>query len=220
MTTIWQTYSPVPVPLVSSEPVRVSPPAALPLSLAELRAQCRLTDDDGTDEDALLMAYLRAAVEYTEQYTGLALITQTWQQTFSAFPSQLYHPKYLTLTRRPVRSVESVVYRDTAGVEQTLDSSIYNLRGIGREYTVSTLELALSQSWPATAVDPEAVTVTYVAGFGDDHNAVPEMIRHALMLLTAYWFNQRESALIDPQIVEVPFGTTALLDPWRPFAVA
>ena len=54
--------------------------------------------------------------------------------------------------------------------------------------------------------------MTYRAGFGDTHNDVPEMIRHALMMLGCLLYNQRETALIDPQIVEVPFGTHALLD--------
>jgi uncharacterized phiE125 gp8 family phage protein len=83
--------------IVASDPIRVSPPAALPLALAELRAQCRLTDDDGTDENALLMSYLRAATEYVEQYTGLALITQDFEQRFSSFPTEL------VLWRRPVQ---------------------------------------------------------------------------------------------------------------------
>ena len=82
------------------------------------------------------------------------------------------------------------------------------------------VRLGPGQTWPGVLVDHEAITVTYVAGFGDDHNAVPEQIRHALLMLVAYLFNQRESALIDPIIVEVPFGTNVLLEPWRLPALA
>jgi uncharacterized phiE125 gp8 family phage protein len=200
--------------IVASDPIRVSPPAALPLALAELRAQCRLTDDDGTDENALLMSYLRAATEYVEQYTGLALITQDFEQRFSSFPTEL------VLGRRPVQEVLSVTYLDATDIDVAIASTVYRVAGIGSDRSSAIVRLGYSQSWPTIYGDAEAVRVTYRAGFGDDHNSVPELIRHALMLLCAYWYEQRSTALIDPMIVEVPFGTHALLQEWRPFGVA
>jgi uncharacterized phiE125 gp8 family phage protein len=201
--------------IVAGDVVPVVPPAALPLSLNELRAQCRLTDDDGSDQDALLMSYLRAAVDYAERYTSLGLITQTVDQTFSAFPTSRYQPARLKLRRRPLQSVEAVYYRDLDGAEVELASTVYNIRGVGSEWNYGSLGLALPQAWPSVAIDDEAVRVRYVVGFGDDHNSVPAAIRQALMMLSAYLFNQREAALIDPVILEVPFGVHALLDPWR-----
>ena len=109
--------------IIASDPVRVSPPAALPLSLAELRAQCRLTDDDGTDENALLMSYLRAATEYVEQYTGLALITQDFEQRFSSFPSEL------VLRPPPGPRGAEVTYRDTTDIDVAIASTVYRVLG-------------------------------------------------------------------------------------------
>jgi uncharacterized phiE125 gp8 family phage protein len=191
----------------------VSPPAALPLSLAEVRAQCRLTDDDGTDEDALLMSYVRAATEEAEDYTGLALITQDFEQRFSAFPSEM------VLGRRPVQEVLSVAHRDVTDTYLALDP-IYRVAGLNSHRSGAIIRLGYGQFWPTIYGDAEAVRVLYRAGFGDTHNDVPEKIRHAIMMLVAYWFNQRESALIDPVIVEVPFGFHRLLEDWRPFGVA
>jgi uncharacterized phiE125 gp8 family phage protein len=222
--------------VIYGDPIRTVAPAVLPLSLAEVRAQCRLTDDDGTDEDALLIAYLRSATEYAERHTGLSLISSTWKQTFQAWPHHTVSPwrSYtytsawwsttaaldLPLRRRPLQSVSSIVYLDGDGLEQTLDPSVYRVLGVGEDKRDGSIRLGYSQMWPVLQQDPEAVTVTYKAGFGDDHNAVPEQIRLAIMLLVAYWFNQRETALIDPEIVEVPLGTHALLREWRPLAVA
>ena len=204
-------------PLDYGDPIRTVAPAALPLSLAEIRAQCRLTDDDGTDEDALLVGYLRSAVEYVERYTGLSLITSTWRQTFSAFAIL---PEYMPLRRRPLQAVISVDYLDGDGGPQSLADTVYRVHGVGEDKRNGSIRLGYGQTWPAVRIDSEAVTVTYRSGFGDDHNSVPEQIRHAVMMLAAYWFNQRETALIDPVIVEVPIGTHALLREWRPLAVA
>jgi hypothetical protein len=48
--------------------------AKLPLSIQEAKALARL---DGDDDNALIAGYLRSAVEWCEQYLGLALITST-----------------------------------------------------------------------------------------------------------------------------------------------
>lgn len=211
--------------MIYGDPIRTVAPTALPLSLAEVRAQCSLTDDDGTDEDALLIGYLRAATEYAESYTGLSLITGTWKQTFQTWPVWPWqrtrtNPNHLHLLRRPLQSVSSVVYLDGAGVEQTLDPAVYRVLGVGEDKRDGAVRLGYGQSWPTVLDDPEAVIVTYLAGFGDDHNSIPERIRLAILLLVRYYFEQRSTALIDPEIVEVPLGTHALLREWRPLAVA
>ena len=59
--------------------------AELPLSLGELKAQLRL-EDDQVQEDALLMAMMRSAVESCERFTGRALMTQTWTLFRDAWP--------------------------------------------------------------------------------------------------------------------------------------
>jgi uncharacterized phiE125 gp8 family phage protein len=160
---------------------------------------------------------LRSAVEYAERYTGLSLITSTWTQKFSAFAAL---PEHMILRRRPLQAVVSVDYLDGDGVSQELATDVYRVLGVGEDKRNGSIRLGYSQTWPALRDDPEAVTVTYMAGFGDDHNAVPEQIRQAIMLLVGYLYNQRETALIDPVIVEVPFGTHVLLREWRPLAVA
>jgi uncharacterized phiE125 gp8 family phage protein len=211
--------------IIAGEPELVTPAAALPLSLTELRAQCRLTDDDGTDEDALLMGYLRAGIAWCEGETKLSLISQVWSQTFSGFPpptwyGHLYRSSPMILGRRPVQSIELIEYLDASGSLQTVDSAVYRISGRGSSTIEASLRAAANQAWPSVYTDVEAVTVTYTAGFGDTHNDVPEDIRHALMMLVSYWFNQREASLIDPVIVDVPFGTRVLLERWRPIGVA
>jgi uncharacterized phiE125 gp8 family phage protein len=130
------------------------------------------------------------------------------------FPSRL---GYIRLACPPVQAVSSITYvADGSGVDTTLDSSVYQVVGIGG--FISRIVLAHNQTWPIVQHQPEAITVRYTAGYGDDWNSVPEAIRGALAMLVAYWFNQREAALIDPVITEVPFGVKAILQPYKVYA--
>lgn len=198
----------------------ISPSVALPLSLAELRAHIRLSTDDPTDEDPLIMGYLRSAIAWIDGpdgWLGRCLITQTLETKVDRFPgsfSQSYTERQILLPCPPVQSVTTVHYVDDPnGNSVLLDDSIYQVVGVNNN--TAKLVLAYGEVWPITRPQPEAVTIQYVAGYGDDWNSVPESIRQALMMLVAYWYNQREAALIDPVVTEVPMGVKALLAPYK-----
>jgi uncharacterized phiE125 gp8 family phage protein len=207
------------------DPIRTVPPAALPVSLAELKAHLRV---DESHEDASIMGYCRAAVEHVERYTGMGLITQTWKQTYSAFPRaedrregasfDTPSSRVMRLWRRPVQAVPSIEYLDGAGVTQTLDPSVYEVAGANWSMTQPWIALASGKSWPATYVSPQAITVTYRVGFGDDHNAVPELIRHAILLVVGTWYGYREDVVMGAAVAEIPLASKALLRDWRPLA--
>lgn len=190
--------------------IRILAPAAMPVSLAELKAQTRILSED---EDALMAGYLRAAVEHVEQYTGLGLIEQTWTQAFATFSDPMI------LRRRPLLSVVSVAYLDAAGATQALDDAEYSVAGVGADKSPGTVRRASGGTWPTALDVEEAVTVTYQVGFGETHNDVPELIRHAILLTAATWFIYRED-LSSERVSEVPGASKALLRDWRPLAVA
>jgi uncharacterized phiE125 gp8 family phage protein len=189
--------------------LRVSPPGPLVVSLAELRAQCNLTDDDGTDQNALLAGYARTAMDWVEQQLGKALTTSVWQYSISTFPYG-YAP-CIRIPLEPLISVDEITYTDLAGVSQVLPTTRYALLAHGQ------LLPAYGLTWPATRC-PSDVVIRFTAGFGPDHNAIPEPIRQAVMMMAAYFFDQRSAALVDPEVLEVPFGVRDLLAPYRAWA--
>ena len=99
--------------------VVVTPPATHPVSVEELKARARITLPD---EDGLLMAYIKAAVDQVERDTGLALLTQTRDLYLDGVPMD-HTP--LRVPYPPLQSVTSVKYTDTAAVLQTLAASNY-----------------------------------------------------------------------------------------------
>jgi uncharacterized phiE125 gp8 family phage protein len=194
--------------------IRILPPAALPVSLAEFKAHLRYAE---ADEDAILVAYLRAATEAVENFCGLSLITSTWTESYSAFPTTAV--PFLKLSRRPVQDIISIDYLDSGGVSQVLSPMVYSLTGVGADRVAGTVRLAYAGVWPAAQATEEAVTVTYRAGFGDDHNAVPELIRYAILLMAATMFGFREDVTAS-NVSELPWHSRALLRDWRPVALA
>lgn len=196
------------------DPIRVTPPAVLPVSLAELKAQLRYYNND---EDGIMIQYIRAAVEHVEDWTGLGLITQTRSQTFSAFPVT---GTILKLGARPVQEIISVDYLDESAVSQVLNTSIYRVGGINQVRHSSWLSLATSQVWPTPYSSQDAITVLYRVGFGDDHNSVPERIRHAILMHATTLFEVRSEVAYGVSVNPLPYNIEVLLRDYRPLAVA
>jgi uncharacterized phiE125 gp8 family phage protein len=187
----------------------IVPPVHLPLGLAEMRAHLHLQDIEGSDIDAELMAFLRAAVAHIDGaagWLGRQLINATWELKLNCFAWPIIVPL------PPLQSVISIKYRDDQGVEQTLASNLYQVAGIG-SLGPAKIWPAYGQRWPATRAMPEAVTVRFVAGFGPDWNAVPESIRAALLLMVATSYNYRESVM-PTEFMFTPAATN-LLVPYR-----
>lgn len=159
-------------------------PASAALTTDEAKKQVNVV---ATDDDTLIGTLVKAAIELVERHTNRALITQTWVMTRRMFPSC----RQIVLPRAPLQSVTSVTYYDTNNDSQTFNSSNYHV-DISREPGV--LWLAESSDWPSSVADrPDAVTITYVCGYGDATTDVAERARQAVALLVGHWYRNREA---------------------------
>ena len=164
---------------------RTVAPTELPILLDETKDHIRWESD--ADDDAVLVAYMRSAVRQMDGAEGLlnrALVTQTWQLDLDAFPTWRAHSRYwgraIKVPLPPLQSVSSITYIDTAGDTQTLAASKYKVLNLNSPTRAGIIETAFGETWPSTRHEGEAVTVTFVAGYGA-RNAVPEHIRHLLL---------------------------------------
>ena len=163
-------------------------PTELPLTLDDLKLHLKLTD---ATNDAELMGYLRGVVGRLDGAGGgldRPLITQSWVWKFRAFPRGV-----IRLPLPPAQSVTSVQYIDTANVTQTLAASKYNFLNADTEHNPGEIEIdaASGETWPSTRAVGEAVTVTFVCGYGL-RNDVPDNTLAVIKLLAANAFRQRE----------------------------
>jgi uncharacterized phiE125 gp8 family phage protein len=177
--------------------VQVTQPTALPISLHEVKAQARVVDNE---QDAVLVGYIRAATNYVEESTGLRLVTQTWAQSVDWLPVRWNG--YLRMPIAPVQSITEISYLNASGVPTIMSPAVYVLRG-------ERVMLAPEATWPALWHGLDVATITFVVGYGPDHNYVPESIRQAISMLVTYWFAQREAAAIGPDagpVSDIPFA--------------
>lgn len=180
-------------------------PAEPLISTSDAKAWLRVTS---SAEDALIASLVAAAQGYLDGRDGIlgrALVTQTWAYTLPAFPSGS-----LVLPLPRVQSITSVEYFDADGVEQTLSSAVYRLVANDDD---ALLEVVDGETWPSAMARNDAVTITFVTGYGAA-SAVPAPITTAAKLLLANWFEAR-AATTDKPMSELPMGVRALLMPYR-----
>jgi uncharacterized phiE125 gp8 family phage protein len=179
----------------------ITAPTDTPVTLAEAKAQCRVEDDS---EDTLMTGLIAAATDYVEQYTGRAIMAQTWELTFDEFADSIALPK------GPVTSVTSVNYYDINGDVQTLAASNYTVDLVSDPQWVVKNSDA---SWPDTVDSINTVVIRFVCGYA----VVPPSIKHAILLLISQWFDNR-AAVTDKAMIAVPNAVEALLTNYRSFA--
>jgi uncharacterized phiE125 gp8 family phage protein len=188
-------------------PVLIAAPEAEPVTLDQVKAQLNILHDDDDDYLDSLISIARSFLDGPAGVFGRALISQSWQQDFSTFTDCTGRRQ---LAVGPVQSITTVKYYDAANVLQTLSASVYALYA---DELGPYLALAPGpQSWPALYCRPDAVRVTYVAGFGDDPEDIPANILHLVNLLVAHWYAQREPVNVGNITSELPFTVKALID--------
>lgn len=188
----------------------ITPPTFDPVSLAEAKAQCRISS---SVEDGLVAGYLLAARRHCENHTGRVFATQTWEMKVDGgWPtvfdrSTVVQRTRIVLPNPPAQSVVSITYIDTSGALQTLASNQY---AFSKGDIFGFIEPAYGVSWPAVRNQLETVTVRYVAGYTTDF---PDTIRQAILLLVSHFNEHREAVVVDVRgtPIELPFTVTALL---------
>jgi uncharacterized phiE125 gp8 family phage protein len=177
----------------------LTPPATEPVTLAEAKLHLRV---DTSDEDALITRLIKSAREECEHYLQRSIPQQTLGLYLDAFPSG-----DLRLTWGPAQSITSVQYINEAGNLITLPGSVYLFDDTQLE---PVLRLTWGSEWPTTRVQPNAVIVTYVAGYA---TACPESIRNWILLRVGTLYRFREA---DAERVPLPSPfADRLLDEWR-----
>lgn len=192
----------------------VTPPAVEPLTLDEAKQYLRV---DVNTDDALIGALISSATDHIDGHSGVlgrALISQTWRLDLARFRDEVKFPL------PPLQSVASVKYYDTAGVLQTVASTVYEVIAGGT--SGGRLCRLGDQSWPTdvNAYMAEPVQITFVAGYGDSWNDIPEGIRLGIAYMVNHHFDIRSPVNIGNIVTEIPETSNALIAPYRMVGLA
>ena len=156
---------------------RLTGPQQRPVSLSQAKQTCRLSQSD-TTHDADLTDAIDAATEQVEQDTDRCCINQTFAMDMNVFPAGP-----IVFGQKPIDSITSIEYLDTDGETQLVDPETYALdQGRRQAYLVG------GSSWPSAFAQQNAITVTYVCGYGETSSEVPRLIQRAILLQVGKWF--------------------------------
>lgn len=204
-------------------------PAAPLLSIETLRRHCEVvaieTDSDGVEthpDDELLLAFLDAAVDHAEQFTGRSIMLRTYELALDDFPRPRRwgcHPRDvdhgIEVPFPPLIDVVSFTYADGSDgeMEQGVDYLVDSYGDVAR--------LRPLLAWPAvTTTTPNRVLCRYRAGYmsevDPDSGAepLPGGIKAAILLMVNHLYENR-SASSEKAMTELPLGVESLLRQWR-----
>ena len=170
-------------------------PAQEPVALADARAFLKLDD---TAEDALLQALITAARLHVEAVTARAMLHQSWRLVRDAWPAT----RTLALPVTPVSALSAVTVFDADDEPQALDHDAFLLQAG---------QLLLPRDIAVAARPQLGIEIDYVAGYGSDPAQVPADLKHACLVLLAYWFEHRDAV----SVAGAPAGFDRLVAPYR-----
>ncbi len=181
---------------------RTVDPAGEPVTLAEAKAHLRVAHDS---EDALISGLVRAARTEVEVQTGMALIDQSWRLALDAWPRD----GTVRLRRHPVKEILSVTVYGAEGEAAAVDPQ-------GYEADLASRPARLHFTTPPP---PErrlnGIEIDFVAGFGEAGTEVPDLLKRAVLMLVAHWFEFRGSYGAADQPVSFPPGFDRLISIYR-----
>jgi uncharacterized phiE125 gp8 family phage protein len=182
--------------------VEKTAPGVEPVTTAELKAHLRVTS---ADEDTLVASIGKAARVACEVYQRRSYVDTVWTLWLDVFPAG----REITLPRSPVSEVASVKFYDTGDTEDTVDSSDYILDDTSEP---ARIVLRDGASWPATTLrTAKGVAVEFTAGYGAAAADVPDRWKHAIKLLTAHLFENREPYVTGTIVSGIPWTIKWLL---------
>ena len=184
--------------------VMTSGPAVEPVSLAEAKAHLRV---DGTAEDVLIGSLILTSRLHVEASLSVALISQSWTLVLDKWPKG----DTVEIPLSPLQAVPGLRVRNASGVGVTVPAT---------SYLVDLASKPPRLVWNnAVRPDPgqpaNGIEIDLNAGFGASVASVPAPLKHAVLLLTAHWYEHRDPVEIGSGAERIPDAVTDLIAPFR-----
>lgn len=154
---------------------QIKGPAKLPIDLDMVKMHLKILH---TDEDQLLMSYIRAVTRTFESHTGRILIEQEWQVIVQKFIRQS-----ITLPVRPAKEILRIEMLDSQGNHSFFHPQHYYL------------EEGSSELFFGIAPLCQALKIHCKCGYGLTPEEMPAEITAALLHHISFMYENRESPI-------------------------
>lgn len=199
----------------------VTAPATEPISTATAKTHLRV---DVADDDTLIDGLIEAARRTCEDYTGRALITQTWQLFLDDWPGATIDDwwdgtrqgpsnwltdvvKAVALPKPPLQSVTHIKTYDDNDVATTFSSGDYF---VDTATEPGRIALRTSAAWPVPTRTANGIEIQFDAGYGNAGSNVPQDLLRGMLLLIGHLYENREQVVIGDTVNELPHGVRSL----------
>ena len=186
-------------------PTRTTAPAEQPITLTEAKAHLRV---EASDDDDMIEALVEGATSHLDGWSGIlgrCLVEQEWKASFHCFRRVMRLPF-------PDVSAATISYFDADDAQQSVGASNFSIK---EDETGAFIWFADLWQTPTTFARPDAVQITFTAGYGDAAD-VPAPIKQAMKLLISHWNENREAVAMSQYAPrELPMAVSALLAPYR-----
>lgn len=187
---------------------RQTAPAVEPVTLAEAKAHLRV---DTSDDDTYIGSLVKAAREWVEAYLDRTLVHTQWVMRFDRFPPD--STADIELPRPPVVSsgtatAVTVSYTLEDGTTATYSTASFR---VDRAATPGAVKTNYGQTWPPHRQDDNSISVTWWAGYGPAASDVPATIRHAMLMLIGFWYENRSTVVVGSISKPLEYAVESLL---------
>lgn len=179
----------------------VTAPAIEPVSVNDVKNQLELDVSD-TSKDTQIELYITSARQMIEEYTGLALITQTWKMTIDHWPGgcgewwegvrdgaiqdlvSSGRQSNILLPRYPLQSIDGITADDVA-------VTVADVFIVDTSQKPGRLVIKRGATWPVILDNANGIEITYTTGYGTNATDVPAALRLAIIQAASYMFEHR-----------------------------
>lgn len=184
--------------------VMTSGPAGEPVTLQEAKAHLRI---DHASEDVLISSLILTSRLHIESALDLALIDQTWTLQLDAWPGG----GNLDIPLSPLKAVSAVRVKNADGGTITIAPQSYIVDAASRPPRI----VFEPGSQPRAGVRAAGIEVVFTAGFGAEPSHVPAPLRHAILMLVAHWYDNRDVPEAGSPAARIPEQIGDLIAPFR-----
>ena len=170
-----------------------------PITLADAKEHLRVS---GTDEDVLIANVIKAASDQIGEMSGRVLSAETWTVASACFYGRV------TLPKSPITAATAIQYYDAAGALQNAVTSDFNVF-IGEDYSM--IEPKPGAAWPTAQPRPDAVRITFTAGYA----ICPFALRAAMLLLIGHLYSNREATVVGATVAKLEMAVESHVNTYR-----
>lgn len=173
-----------------------------PITVDELKEHLNY---ETNEKNGYLSVILKAARNIAEQYIDGVIVDRQFQAELDNFCS--------TEIILPFNQVDptsiAIAYDDADDAPQTFTNFDYRAE-FGRTVIIP----ANGYGWPSTSANKRSVRITFTAGYAHETGAIPEAIRHAILMIAGSLDQNREDHSY-VKLEDVPISSKFLLDPYK-----